>query len=138
MTGPPVPGGGPGTPSMQHNPVNPMYAQLLEEVLTDDDDSPVRSAGPLAELTRLRHVMEKHASRSDTGWALQAVADQLAYDAALIRLARKRGIAADTGSFEVPEQGRLHLEQALIAKGVNLPARKVASDEVATPDDSGV
>ena len=138
MTDPHVPRDGPGTPSRQHNPVHPMYAQLLEEVLTDDVDSPVRSAGPLAELTRLRHVMEKHASRTDPGWALQAVADQLAYDAALVRLARKRGIAAATDSFEVPEQGRLHLEQALIAKGVNLPAREVPSHGEATPGDPGV
>jgi hypothetical protein len=109
-----------------------MYARLLEAVLTDEDDPSAsvatRSSGPLAELVRLRHAMDKHAERSDPGWALQAVTDQLAYDAALVQLARRRGVPVDLGCFDVPDRGRSQLEQALVAKGVNLPAR-------ATPDE---
>jgi hypothetical protein len=102
-----------------------MYSQLLEAVLAyeEDPEARPRSQGPLADVLRLRHAMDRRAARSDPGWALQAVADQLAYDAALIRLARRRGIAADPGSFEAPEQGRAGLEEALVAKGVNLPRR---------------
>ncbi|MGA2835145.1 MAG: hypothetical protein ABSF84_00980 [Acidimicrobiales bacterium] len=103
--------------------MNPMYAQLLQAVLTDEDASMngPRSQGPLAELLRLRHAMEQRSPRVDPGWALQAVADQLAYDAALIRLARKRGVPVDIHSFDVPERGRTGLEQALRDKGVHLP-----------------
>ncbi len=105
--------------------VSVMYSQLLEAVLDHEADPEVRprSQGPLADVLRLRHTMDRHAARTDPGWALQAVADQLAYDAALIRLARRRGIAADPGDFELPQHGRAALEDALIAKGVNLPRR---------------
>jgi len=102
-----------------------MYAQLLEAVLSEPPDPtvvPSTRAGPLAELARLRHVMEKHAERADSVWALQAVADQLAYDSALVRMAHKRGVPVYLGQFDVPEVGRAALEQALIDKGVNLPA----------------
>jgi hypothetical protein len=100
-----------------------MYSQLLEAVLDYEEDPEVRprSQGPLADVLRLRHAMERHATRTDPGWALQAVADQLAYDAALVRLARRRGISTDPSAFEQPERGRVALEDALMAKGVNLP-----------------
>ena len=124
MTVPPAPGTRPGEPAPRGTVV-PMYAQLLDAVLADgsDDEVPTRSSGPLAELVRLGRVMDKHAGRSDPGWALQAVADQLAYDAALIRLAGKRGVHADTTDFEIPERGRYLLEQSLADRGVNLPVR---------------
>jgi len=106
-----------------------MYARLLDAVLSDDTDPPTspptRSPGPLAEVVRLHHVLERHAEGADPGSALQGVADQLAYDAALVRLARRRGIAVDIASFDVPELGRTRLEQALVAKGVRVPERAV-------------
>jgi len=130
MTVPPVPGAGMAAPAPRGSVV-PMYAQLLDAVLVDESGEPVptRSAGPLAELVRLGRVMDRHAGRADPGWALQAVADQLAYDAALIRLARKRGVHADTGDFEIPERGRSLLEQALADRGVNLPVRRSRDGE---------
>jgi hypothetical protein len=108
-----------------------MYAQLLEAVLDfeQDPETRTRSQGPLADVLRLRHTMDRHASRGDPGWALQAVADQLAYDAALIRLARRRGITAAPLDFETPEHGRAALEDALVAKGVNLPRRDRAGTD---------
>jgi len=105
-----------------------MYAQLLRAVLDDETELPppaqgtAHSAGPLAELIRLRHTMEKHAGHNSRGWALQAVADQLAYDVALVRLGRRRGVPVDIDGFDVPERGRARLEQAMLDKGVNLPA----------------
>jgi hypothetical protein len=106
-----------------------MYSQLLEAVLSyeEDPEARARSQGPLADVLHLRHAMDRNAARTDPGWALQAVADQLAYDAALIRLARRRGLPADPAHFEAPERGRAALEEGLIAKGVNLPRRKVES-----------
>ena len=113
-----------------------MYAQLLEAVLSDEVDPPAppRSSGPLAELVRLRHAMEKHAERNDPGWALQAVTDQLAYDAALVRLARRRGVLFDLDAFDVPEQGRDRLERALLDKGVKLPVRTAPHKDRTGPD----
>ena len=100
-----------------------MYTQLLEAVLAYEADPATqsRSQGPLADVVRLRHTIDRHATRSDPGWALQAVADHLAYDAALVVLARKRGIPTDAQSFDVPDRGRATLEEALVALGVNLP-----------------
>ncbi len=107
--------------------MNVMYSQLLEAVLANEADPEVRprSQGPLADVLRLRHAMDRRASQADgdPGWAMQAVADQLAYDAALIRLARRRGIPTDPTRFEIPEQGRAEIEEALVAVGVNLPRR---------------
>lgn len=122
---------GPGEHPVPADPgyprIHPMYAQLLEAVLSDGGDPPAspttRSPGPLAELVRLHHVLERHAAGADPGSALQGVADHLAYDAALVRLARKRGISVDLGSFDVPDLGRAHLEQALVARGVRVPER---------------
>jgi len=102
-----------------------MYTQLLEAVLDYEADPATkpRSQGPMADVIRLRSTMERHATRTDPGWALQAMADQLAYDAALVRLARKRGIPAVTDAFDIPQQGRAGLEDALVALGVNLPPK---------------
>lgn len=107
-----------------------MYTQLLAAVLAYEADPATqpRSQGPLADVVRLRHTMERRAGRNDPGWALQAVADQLAYDAALVRLARRRGIDAGPQAFDIPERGRAGLEAALIARGVNLPPRGRSED----------
>jgi len=112
-----------------------MYTQLLEAVLAyeADPDTQPRSQGPLADVVRLRHTLERHAARTDPGWALQAVADQLAYDAALIRLARKRGIPIGPADFDNPDRGRTELEDALISKGVNLPPRAEAEPAHGAP-----
>jgi len=115
--------------------MSPMYVDLLEAVLSDEGDPsvppPARSPGPLAELIRLRHVLEKHAARTEPGRALQSVTDQLAYDAALVRLARKRGIPFELVSFSVPERGRAALEAALVERGVNLQFRERAEADTA-------
>jgi len=102
-----------------------MYAQLLEAVLAYEDDAPTltRSQGPLADVARLRHSLERHLGRTDPGWALQAVADQLAYDAALVRLARHRGLTVGLRSFDNPGHGRTTIEAALIGVGVRIPHR---------------
>ena len=98
-----------------------MYKQLLDAVLAYEVDPATqsRSQGPLADVIRLRHTIKRHAAGTDPGWALNSVADQLAYDAALVRLARKRGITVRSDSFDIPERGRTALENALIAQGVD-------------------
>ena len=97
-------GGRPGPRDIQ---VTAIYTQLLEAVLAFEADPATapRSQGPMADVLRLGRTMERHATRKDPGWALQAVADQLSYDAALIRLSRKRGIDARVDAFDFPEPG---------------------------------
>jgi hypothetical protein len=118
----------------------PMYVQLLQAVLSNEVDpaspvqTPAHSPGPLAQLIRLRHVMDKHAEHNDPGWALQSVTDQLAYDAALVRLCRRRGVPVELDSFDVPKRGRAQLEQALLDKGVNLPTRSGTGADTAYDD----
>jgi hypothetical protein len=126
----------PPVPEDRETTVNVMYSQLLEAVLADEEDPEARprSQGPLADVMRLRHAMDRRAAQADgdPGWAMQAVADQLAYDAALIRLARRRGIPTDPARFENPGQGRAEVEDALVAIGVDLP-RPTAQDPGTAP-----
>ena len=123
----------PGPDGPERSQANPMYARLLEAVLNEEADAstaaPTRSSGPLAEVVRLSHVLERQTDHADPEWALQGVTDQLAYDAALVRLARKRGVPTDLASFEVPARGRAQLEQALLDRGVRLPARAARGAE---------
>lgn len=106
-----------------------MYSDLLRAVLSDElEADPPRSHSSTGELNRLRRVMDKRGSRNDPGWALQSVADLLAYDAALVRLARRRWIVVKIESLDIPDQGRMHLEQILASKGVAVPVRSVPSD----------
>jgi hypothetical protein len=102
-----------------------MYTQLLEAVLALEADpaTRTRSQGSLADVIRLRHLIDRHSARTDPRWALQAVADQLAYDAALVRLARTQGIVAGPDTFANPERGRASLEDSLIAQGFELLPR---------------
>ena len=110
-----------------------MYKQLLEAILAYEVDPATqsRSQGPLADVIRLRQTIERQSARTDPRWALQAVADQLAYDAALVRLARERGISARSDSFDIPERGRTTLENALIAQGVDFLPQAVPGPDSA-------
>ena len=75
----------------------------------------------MADVLRLGRAMERHATRTDPGWALRAVADQLSYDAALIRLSRRWGIEVEVEAFDYPTRARAALEDALIELGVDVP-----------------
>jgi hypothetical protein len=50
-------------------------------------------------------------------WTSNALANQIAYDVALIELARCVGIACDAGAFEQPEVRRAELTRELAAHG---------------------
>ena len=53
-------------------------------------------------------------------WAASAVANQVAYDVALIDLARSVGIACEPDTFDQPEIRRNELGRELAARGVHL------------------
>ena len=61
------------------------------------------------------------------GWAASAVANQVAYDVALIELARCLGIACDPATFDRPALRRNELDRQLADRGVRL-------DRVATTE----
>jgi hypothetical protein len=99
-----------------------MYVQFLEAALEAGADSaPTTTSAALAELRRCRRVLDTatntHVGGQDTSAAL---ADQLAYDVALMATARSVAITCDTRDFDRPQLQREELEQALEAKGVQL------------------
>ena len=59
-------------------------------------------------------------SASPNGRVVVAVADQLAYDIALIEFAQGVGIDFDLEAFDQPQVERGRLEQALVSRGVSL------------------
>ena len=97
-----------------------MYSDLLDAALSEvgrpDDGLPTR--GSLAELLHYRRKLAEDAARTGPDWALQALADQLAYDVALIRLARRAGVSCSVRGFDRPEQERGRLEHDLERQGI--------------------
>jgi len=97
-----------------------IYAELLGSALDQshlDEDTTFRDA--LAHLVECRNRLGADLS-SYTDWAPAAVADQLAYDIALIELSRRLSIDVDLARFRQPQHERRRLEQALAAHGVQL------------------
>jgi hypothetical protein len=100
-----------------------MYSQLLEAAL---DQGPATRAEPspgeaLGKLVGCRsRLAETASSGSGSGWLSVAIADQLAYDVALIGFARSIGIPCDFRHFEHPEAERDRLERALRSRGVDV------------------
>ena len=73
----------------------------------------------LVELLRCRvQLGARRPSPSTRGWAPGAIGDQVAYDLALIGLARQLGVACN--AFDPPEPERRRLEAELSARGVSL------------------
>ena len=100
-----------------------MYTALLEAALSEQRQSsaePTTGEG-LAKLLRCRSRLEVgRSSHTGTGWVPTALADQLAYDVALIRFARQLGIACDVSTFDPPQPARTRLEYELADRGVRL------------------
>jgi len=96
-----------------------MYAQLIRQAIDNREPSEEeRTRGEaLAELLRCR-VRLGVATHADSGWASSAVADQLAYDLALIDFAQFHGIDCDPFEFgQQPQKERVRLETALASRG---------------------
>ena len=99
-----------------------MYSQLLRAALgtgaSSSDESNPRDA--LAELVRCRSRLSGNVSHEGSDWASAAVADELAYDIALIARCRSVGMPCDIGDFDNPRHGRARLEQAFESRGISL------------------
>jgi hypothetical protein len=100
-----------------------LYTRLLETALDrfHDSDRLPTSGEALAELLRCRGQLGMGASpRVGSGGMVGTVTDQLAYDIALIGLARCLGIDCDLHNFGPPQHERALLEGVLAAQGIRL------------------
>jgi hypothetical protein len=100
-----------------------MYAHLLETALEEAlrADGELNHVDVVAELIRRRaKLAEPPSSPSDSGWAPAAISDQLAYDIALITLARSIGLVCDLRRFDQPEEARRGLESAVRSRHIDL------------------
>jgi len=98
-----------------------MYVQLLQAAFDEQREAARTSTGEdlLAELvTRRRRLSEHERSGPTARSMLDAIADQVAYDVALVNLCTRLGIACDLESFAVPARERVRLETALAARGL--------------------
>jgi hypothetical protein len=95
-----------------------MYRDLLTQALGNGGEGR-RSEDLLADL------VESRARLHDTGSATpvaEALARQLSYDGALIRLCDAVHVRATPDWYENPEQERARLERELCRRGIKLPS----------------
>lgn len=99
-----------------------MYTQLLgaalEKIASSTEESTTGEA--LVELLRCRNRLDAGMAREGPHWATDAIADELAYDIALIELARGFGVECDVSDFDNPRKGRAGLERDLGSRGIRL------------------
>jgi hypothetical protein len=113
-----------------------MYAQILDTVI---EGRPRPETAPtttekLWELARCRarlNAMDPFDRRRD--WAPAALANQIAYDVALIELAGCVGIACDSGTFDQPEVRRAELNRELADRGIDVNAVDEKAGNAAPP-----
>jgi hypothetical protein len=104
-------------------PPRSLYGDLVDAALRERDQSEgaLSNGETLARLVRCRHhVVWKQRSTSDRESTTPALADQLAYDVALIKYARSLGIDCDSAGFGSPQDERQRLEQVLASRGIPL------------------
>jgi hypothetical protein len=100
-----------------------IYSQLLSAALerTDGSEDEPTTGDALASLLACRSKLENQpAKRTGSDWAAAALADQLAYDIALIGLAQRLDIDFDLDRFDQRQLERSRLERALAGRGLGL------------------
>jgi hypothetical protein len=99
-----------------------MYTELLVAALGQlSSDGVVTEQDAIDELVRCRAEREKAAPPTDGGDMVPVVlALEIAYDVALLRLARLVGVEADPGRFDQPRRERERLEKAVSERGIGL------------------
>ena len=101
-----------------------MYSDLIEAALADPgvSDDGLSTSRALAEVVRCRHRLDTAGWREADRQGVDAVlADEVAYDVALVRYARSLGVECDTRAFGWPHTGRRRIEELLVSRGVALP-----------------
>src|ERR1700687_2368192 len=99
-----------------------IYAQLLDDALGQTQSAETLTAGDaLGQLVELRYRWGATLRATTAAeWAPAAIADQLAYDVALIELSQRLAIDVSPMGFGQPQRERTRLEQALVASGIRL------------------
>jgi hypothetical protein len=102
-----------------------MYSHILEAALREHSQraSELTTDEVLAILSDCRQSLALLGSgKRGANWGSAALAKQVAYDLALIDLAKSVGLDVDSSSFDQPESRRIELEYELIARGIQLVA----------------
>jgi hypothetical protein len=99
-----------------------MYTHILEAALHErpQAETAMTASEALAKLLDSRQHLDAVAPEQGMDWSSNALANQVAYDIALIDLARCFGLACDPSSFEQPRRRRIELERELISRGIRL------------------
>lgn len=113
---------GPKRTSTETRNVGSIYVELLNAALdARAATSPPSASKALAHLISFRRrVIGSRSGSNDGEWAAGALAEQVAYDAALIAYARRTGIECGPDGFGTPVAERQRIERMLEAKGIPL------------------
>ena len=102
-----------------------MYADILHKAF----ERRPKAVGPPVVSDAVKEVLDRRSRLAVTrspkraaGWAANALANQVAYDVALIELAQSVGLACDPSTFDQPELRRNEVDRELAARGVHLGA----------------
>jgi len=104
-------------------PSGSMYSELIDAALADPEtnDGSGSSSRAAAEVVRCRRRLDQAAWREADQQGVDSVlADEVAYDVALVRYARSVGLACDTRAFGWPHSGRRQVEEILSSRGITL------------------
>jgi hypothetical protein len=97
-----------------------MYAELLDAAFSERPaaDSRATVSEALSALLHCRDRLGSSASQADA--TATSLANQVAYDIALIELARAAGLDCEPNTFDQPERRRAELRTELISRGIRL------------------
>jgi hypothetical protein len=108
-----------------------MYTQLLDAALhqLSIDESGEDVAVAVADVQRYRNQLERATPDVDPDTVSAALALQIGYDVALLRLADLIGIDSDPGRFDRPQLERIRLEGEFTQRGIRLYRNDGSSEE---------
>jgi hypothetical protein len=109
-----------------------MYTQLLDAAL---HQLPIDGSGQervaVAEVRRCRSQLDRASADVDPDTVPAALALQIGYDVALLRLAELIGIDSDPSRFDRPQLERTRLEGALAERGISLGEHGAGAESAA-------
>ena len=99
-----------------------MYANILDVALRDrsQSDTGMTIGEALVVVFECRQHLDSIASERGMDWSSTALASQVAYDIALIDLARCVGLDCEPNSFDQPQERRAELKRDLVSRGIRL------------------
>jgi hypothetical protein len=99
-----------------------MYTHILEAALRErsQPDAGMTTDEALTVLCKCRQHLDSMVSERGMDWSSAALANQVAYDLALIDLAGCVGLDSDPSSFDQPEHRRMELEREVTSRGIRL------------------